>query len=304
MSPPVHRRCSRSRYRLSRDRRHLRCRGDRTPDAHRRLPAGPAHGRARAPRRGRGLRPRVALRLRRALRGHLDLARAHGAGDVGEARDRGPRAQPPSCHDDRRGHRDARGSRTRAHRVRLRDRRDRSVGAREGGAVLGDARAATSRRFVRCCTAMWWRSTARARRCCTTPTSRRPRDRSTSPILLSAIGPKGREIADEIADGIITVGTGDEGFDVCVGMMNGTVLDPGEDVASPRGTRGTGALVRALVPRHLAVGRRRGRRAPARRRVARGHRSRATRGRTPPRGARGSRHACARARPGGARRGG
>lgn len=54
------------------------------------------------------------------------------------------------------------------------------------------------------------------------------------PILLSALGSKGQEIAREIADGIITLGAGVEGFDWCVGMMNGTVLDAGEDIASPR----------------------------------------------------------------------
>ena len=54
------------------------------------------------------------------------------------------------------------------------------------------------------------------------------------PILLSAMGPKGKEIAREIADGIITIGGGVEGFDWCVQMVNGTVLDPGEDLTTPR----------------------------------------------------------------------
>ena len=54
------------------------------------------------------------------------------------------------------------------------------------------------------------------------------------PLLLSALGPKGTEIAREIADGIITIGRGVEGFDWCVQMVNGTVLDPGEDLTTPR----------------------------------------------------------------------
>jgi 5,10-methylenetetrahydromethanopterin reductase len=54
------------------------------------------------------------------------------------------------------------------------------------------------------------------------------------PILLSALGPKGQEIAHEIADGVITIGGGIDGFDWCVSMVNGTALDPGEDLSTPR----------------------------------------------------------------------
>jgi 5,10-methylenetetrahydromethanopterin reductase len=54
------------------------------------------------------------------------------------------------------------------------------------------------------------------------------------PLLLSAMGPKGQEIAREIADGIITIGGGVEGFDWCVQMVNGTVLDDGEGLTSTR----------------------------------------------------------------------
>jgi len=54
------------------------------------------------------------------------------------------------------------------------------------------------------------------------------------PILLSALGPKGKEIAREIADGIITIGGGVEGLDWCIQMMNGTVLGAGEDLGAPR----------------------------------------------------------------------
>ena len=38
----------------------------------------------------------------------------------------------------------------------------------------------------------------------------------------------------EIADGVITIGGGVEGIDWCVQMVNGTVLDPGEDFSTPR----------------------------------------------------------------------
>jgi len=57
------------------------------------------------------------------------------------------------------------------------------------------------------------------------------------PLLLSALGPKGKEIAREIADGVITIGAADgqfEGLGWVVQMVNGTVLDEGEDIATPR----------------------------------------------------------------------
>jgi 5,10-methylenetetrahydromethanopterin reductase len=57
------------------------------------------------------------------------------------------------------------------------------------------------------------------------------------PLLLSALGPKGKEIASEIADGVITIGAADgplEGMDWVVQMVNGTVLDEGEDISTPR----------------------------------------------------------------------
>ena len=57
------------------------------------------------------------------------------------------------------------------------------------------------------------------------------------PILLSALGPKGREIAREIADGVITVGAADEsvaGMGRIVQMVYGTVLEDGEDLSARR----------------------------------------------------------------------
>ncbi len=53
------------------------------------------------------------------------------------------------------------------------------------------------------------------------------------PILLSAMGPKGHAIAREVADGVMGMGPV-EGFDWCIQMINGTVLDPGEAGSSNR----------------------------------------------------------------------
>jgi len=54
------------------------------------------------------------------------------------------------------------------------------------------------------------------------------------PLLLSAMGPKGLEIAREIADGVFTMAGGVEGFDWCIQMVNGTVLDDDESIETPR----------------------------------------------------------------------
>lgn len=57
------------------------------------------------------------------------------------------------------------------------------------------------------------------------------------PILLSALGPKGKEIASEIADGVITIGPAEgplADMDWVVQMVNGTVFDDGEDMTTPR----------------------------------------------------------------------
>ena len=53
------------------------------------------------------------------------------------------------------------------------------------------------------------------------------------PILLSALGPKGQALAHQVADGIMTVGFGLGGFDWSAQLVAGTVLDPGESLASP-----------------------------------------------------------------------
>ncbi len=54
------------------------------------------------------------------------------------------------------------------------------------------------------------------------------------PLLLSALGPKGLEIAREVADGVINMGGAVDGIDWVVHMVNGTVLADGEDLTSTR----------------------------------------------------------------------
>lgn len=54
------------------------------------------------------------------------------------------------------------------------------------------------------------------------------------PLLLSALGPKGQELARAEADGIITVGFALGGFDWSAQLVVGTVLEPGEPLTSER----------------------------------------------------------------------
>jgi 5,10-methylenetetrahydromethanopterin reductase len=56
----------------------------------------------------------------------------------------------------------------------------------------------------------------------------------TVPLLLASQGPRGRQLAHEIADGLIALGAPAPGFKHCLVSLNGTVLDDGEDVFSPR----------------------------------------------------------------------
>jgi 5,10-methylenetetrahydromethanopterin reductase len=54
------------------------------------------------------------------------------------------------------------------------------------------------------------------------------------PLYLAGQGPKIRALAKEIADGLIALGGPAQGFETCLVSTNGTVLDAGEDVTSPR----------------------------------------------------------------------
>jgi 5,10-methylenetetrahydromethanopterin reductase len=65
------------------------------------------------------------------------------------------------------------------------------------------------------------------------------------PLLLAAQGPKGRELAQVVADGLISLGAPAPGFTICLASVNGTVLDDGEDVESPRVRAAAGPLVAA-----------------------------------------------------------
>jgi 5,10-methylenetetrahydromethanopterin reductase len=63
------------------------------------------------------------------------------------------------------------------------------------------------------------------------------------PLLLASQGPKGRQLAKEIADGLISLGAPATGFDTCLASVNGTVLDDGEDITSPRASAAVAPLM-------------------------------------------------------------
>ena len=60
-----------------------------------------------------------------------------------------------------------------------------------------------------------------------------PRPLAT-PILVAANGPRGLEVARELGDGVLALGEPPAGFAWCALARSGTVLDPGETLASPR----------------------------------------------------------------------
>src|SRR4029079_14711760 len=53
------------------------------------------------------------------------------------------------------------------------------------------------------------------------------------PLLWSAFGPKSLAIAQEVADGVMTVSDEPAGMEWNVRMINGTILDAGEDLTTP-----------------------------------------------------------------------
>ena len=67
----------------------------------------------------------------------------------------------------------------------------------------------------------------------------------TTPLLLASQGPRGRQLAREVADGLISLGAPEPGFHPCLVSVNGTVLDDGEDLDSPRVRLAAGPLVAA-----------------------------------------------------------
>ena len=54
------------------------------------------------------------------------------------------------------------------------------------------------------------------------------------PLLLASQGPKGRALAHEVADGLISLGAPQPGFERCLVSVSGTVFDDDEDEDSPR----------------------------------------------------------------------
>jgi 5,10-methylenetetrahydromethanopterin reductase len=60
------------------------------------------------------------------------------------------------------------------------------------------------------------------------------------PILVAANGPRGLEVAKELGDGVMTIGSGQPEFDWCAVLAFGTVLDEGEQPTSSRALEAAG----------------------------------------------------------------
>jgi 5,10-methylenetetrahydromethanopterin reductase len=71
------------------------------------------------------------------------------------------------------------------------------------------------------------------------------------PLLWSAFGPKSLAVAQEVADGVMTVSDEPSGLDWTVRMINGTILDPGEDLTTPRVHAAVGPWL--VLPYHVAA---------------------------------------------------
>jgi hypothetical protein len=63
------------------------------------------------------------------------------------------------------------------------------------------------------------------------------------PVYMAGQGPKARALAKEITDGLISLGGPAEGFETCLVSTNGTVLDDGEDITSPRASTALKPLI-------------------------------------------------------------
>jgi 5,10-methylenetetrahydromethanopterin reductase len=63
------------------------------------------------------------------------------------------------------------------------------------------------------------------------------------PVYMAGQGPKARALAKEITDGLISLGNPAERFETCLVSTNGTVLDDGEDVTSPRASTAVKPLI-------------------------------------------------------------
>jgi 5,10-methylenetetrahydromethanopterin reductase len=60
------------------------------------------------------------------------------------------------------------------------------------------------------------------------------------PILVAANGPRGLQVAKELGDGVMTIGSGQPEFDWCAVLAFGTVLDEGEQPTSARALEAAG----------------------------------------------------------------
>jgi 5,10-methylenetetrahydromethanopterin reductase len=61
-----------------------------------------------------------------------------------------------------------------------------------------------------------------------------PRRPIATPLLVAANGPRGLEVAHELGDGVMALGEPPPGFAWCAVARSGTVLEPGETLASAR----------------------------------------------------------------------
>ncbi len=60
------------------------------------------------------------------------------------------------------------------------------------------------------------------------------------PLLVAANGPKGLAVAEELGDGVMTIGGGEPRFEWCAALCFGTVLDEGERADSARAREAAG----------------------------------------------------------------
>lgn len=74
------------------------------------------------------------------------------------------------------------------------------------------------------------------------------------PILVAANAPKGIAVARALGDGIVCAGQPHPGFDWCVLLLFGTVLDGGESASDPRPLAAAGPCLTAIYHRAYASG--------------------------------------------------
>lgn len=75
------------------------------------------------------------------------------------------------------------------------------------------------------------------------------------PFIVAAAGPKGIAVAREYGDGVFTAPAPIAGFDWCVNLTLGTVLDDGEDPGSERAIAAAGHVVSRRIHHAIEFGR-------------------------------------------------